>query len=475
MIKRNLLLAALIGVAASFGSCKKEKSSTTGWNYNDKKWGGFEKQDYREQETGPNLVYIPGGTYQMGMFEQDVTFEADAVPRRVTISDFYMDQTEVANIDYLEYLYWLGRVFGQDYPEIVENAKPDTLVWRDPLAYNEPYVRYYFRHPAYQNYPVVGVTWVQATEYTKWRTDRVNEAIMIRQGYLKTNPEQQNEDNFNTEAYLVGQYEGKQGKQKKDLQTGGKRKVRQEDGVMLPDYRLPTEAEWEYAALALQGNAKFENVNERRIYSWDGLSMRQTKGRHVGKMRANFKRGRGDNQGISEMPNDAAYITAPVRSYWPNDFGLYNMSGNVSEWVEDIYRPLTFEDMADLNPHRGNVFKKVERDDDGYVAEKDSMGRIKYVDVTVEENANRRNYRRADYKGHKDELSYNSNEMGYNIDGPGTSLISDKARVYKGGSWNDRAFYLAPGTRRFLDETQALSTLGFRCAMTRVGGRKMSK
>jgi formylglycine-generating enzyme len=129
MIKRNLLLAALIGIAASLGSCKKEKSSTTGWNYNDKKWGGFEKQDYREQETGPNLVYIPGGTYQMGMFEQDVTFEAEAVPRRVTISDFYMDQTEVANIDYLEYLYWLGRVFGQDYPEIVENAKPDTLVW----------------------------------------------------------------------------------------------------------------------------------------------------------------------------------------------------------------------------------------------------------------------------------------------------------------------------------------------------------
>lgn len=469
-MNRNWFLAALAGFAVLSASCKKEKSSTTGWNYNDTKWGGFEKMKYKEQETGPNLVYIPGGTFTMGMFEQDVTYEGDALPRRITISDFYMDETEVSNIDYLEYLYWLNRVY-LDYPEVHEQAKPDTLVWRNRLAYNEPYVRYYFRHPAYAQYPVVGVNWVQATNYAQWRTDRVNEAIMIREGYFKPNPDQVNEDNFNTEAYFVNQYEGAVKKQKDDLRTkGAKRKIRLEDGIMLPDYRLPTEAEWEYAALALQGNAKFENVNDRRIYPWDGLSLRKVDGKYTGKMQANYKRGRGDYQGISEMPNDASYITSPVRAYWPNDFGLYNMGGNVSEWVLDVYRPLTFEDMSDLNAHRGNVFQKIMRNADGYVEDKDSLGRIRYENVTDEENANRRNYKTADNIGYKDEMSYNNGEQQY--DYGNTSLISDKARVYKGASWNDRAFWVAPGTRRFLQQDMATSTIGFRCAMVRVGGRK---
>ena len=102
------------------------------------------------------------------------------IPRRVTVPSFYIDETEVSNLDYLEYLHWIKRVFGEDYPEVYQRALPDTLVWREQLAYNEPLVEMYLRHPSYHNYPVVGVSWVQATEYCKWRTDRVKRKIIGR-------------------------------------------------------------------------------------------------------------------------------------------------------------------------------------------------------------------------------------------------------------------------------------------------------
>ncbi|HRF42258.1 MAG TPA: SUMF1/EgtB/PvdO family nonheme iron enzyme, partial [Saprospiraceae bacterium] len=206
---KKLFKSGAIVLAAVFllASCRsKENSSTTGWNYNDTKWGGFEKLQYEGQATGPNLVLVEGGTFTMGVTEEDVTRDWNNVPRRVTVTSFYMDETEVANIDYREYLYWLNRVFGENLPEVVLDALPDTLVWRDELSYNEPMVETYFRHPAYDDYPVVGVNWNQSNEYCKWRTDRVNEMILIQQGILSPNTEQVEADNFNTEAYLVGQY-----------------------------------------------------------------------------------------------------------------------------------------------------------------------------------------------------------------------------------------------------------------------------
>ena len=106
--------------------------------------------------------------------------------------------------------------------------------------------------------------------------------------------------------------------------------------------------------------------------------------------------------GIAGKLNDNADVTAPVYSYWPNDYGLFNMAGNVSEWVMDVYRPITFEDVEDFRPFRGNVYKKVLRDEDGIIAEKDSLGRMIYVDVEMKDAMNRRNYRRADNINYQD-------------------------------------------------------------------------
>ena len=205
-------------------------------------------------------------------------------------------------------------------------------------------------------------------------------------------------------------------------------------------------------------------------------------------MRANFVRGRGDMMGIAGDLNDNASVPAPVESYWPNDYGLYCMAGNVNEWVQDVYRPMSFEDVESFRPFRGNVFETLERDASGNIVTKDSLGRLKSRQLDARDiPPTRRNFSKAYYKNYQDgditsSFDYtriqnegisdtvdNSSNMYKSTGTDYNSLISDRARVYKGGSWRDKGYWLSPGTRRFLDERESRDDLGFRCAMTRVG------
>ena len=476
---RFFTLLAIICCSFMLTSCFKKSSNnmsrSTGWNYNDPNNEYiYNFQNFNDQKPGPGLVAIQGGTFTMGSTQENVFYEWNNTPRQVTVSSFYIDETEVRNIDYLEYIYWLEHVYGKDMPEMVTSALPDTMVWRNSMAYNEPMVEVYFRHPAYRDYPVVGVSWLKANKYALWRSDRVNEMLLIQAGVIEYDPEQNKDNNFTTDGYLTGVYKARIANGVTDYNRGEEygRNAKMEDGIMLPKYRLPTEAEWEYAALGLIGNTREERIVDRKTYPWNSDGLRSDEGDFTGKFAANFKRGKGDYMGVAGNQNDGADFPAPVISFWPNDFGLYNMAGNVSEWVADIYRPLSFEDFSDQNPFRGNQFTKTIID---------STGKLAQVPMTQSEIADRKNFRDSYSVNHGDgdymstiQNSWTNQEGSQQdytkqmYDYGNTTLISDHSRVYKGGSWADGPYYLSPSVRRFLEEDQASSTIGFRCAMNMI-------
>lgn len=456
-------IAVCAGVFGMLTSCsnlnlgKNDRvSSATGIAYNNP------TPKYDDSRVAPGLVFVEGGSFTMGLTSDEFLGNFDNPARKVTIPSFYIDRTEVSNANYREYVDWLAVAYAE-YPAVRRAALPDSNVWIRPLAYNEPLAKMYFRHPAYNDYPVVGVSWIQASDYCIWRTNRVNEQLLLKAGQITAADLKNNigGKSFDTEAYNQGVSAFNKPPQPKAKPV-----------VLFTSYRLPTEAEWEYAARPQELNESTGLVESERIYPWAGATVRGQEKINKGQLMANFQKGRGDLKGPAGLRNTNAPTPLPVTSFYPNHVGLYNMAGNVNEWVLDVYRPLSYRDVEDSRPYRGNVAYHYKRDAQGNLM-LDSLGRI-VKEVSQDESGNK-----ADYRSFRDGDVYSNQGMGADMYGSGkgkthdgaTSLISNTSRVYKGGSFIDRAYWLNPATRRFLEEDKSQVDLGFRCVMDYFGSK----
>jgi len=367
----------------------------------------------------PGMVYIPPGTFHMGPSDEDVNFAYTARNRQTSINGFWMDATEITNNEYRQFTNWVrdsiaatfmqygkevdgkfqvdwkkaqtikwgekatiekidqmivvpdNRIFGKKeldpakikyHSEIFDlkeaalktnegkarslfirkkdvNVYPDTLVWiRDfSYSYNEPMTKRYYSHPAFGNYPVVGVNWNQATVFCEWRTQYLNASL-----------------------------------EKKKMATES-------------NFRLPTETEWEYAA---------RGGRSQSMFPWGNYYLRNKKGCLL----ANFKPGRGN------YPEDGGFYTVRADAYWPNDFGLYCMAGNVAEWTSSLYYEGAYNFQHDMNP----------------------------------------------------DIRYNAKD---------TDPPRMKRKVIRGGSWKDVGYYLQTSTRTYEYQDTTKSYIGFRCVI----------
>ncbi|MFC5196247.1 MULTISPECIES: gliding motility lipoprotein GldJ [Bizionia] len=556
MDMKNVLtikLLLVLAVAVTAVGCKRSGSNSsraTGWDINSRD-GGFQyNTSFKGQEAGPGLVFVEGGTFTMGRVQDDVMHDWNNSPNQQHVQSFYMDETEVTNLMYLEYLDWIKRIYPpaeENFKAIYDGVLPDTLVWRNRLGFNEVMTENYLRHPGYAEYPVVGVSWIQAVEFANWRSDRVNEANLEDAGYIQRDAklnEVSSDATFNTDTYINAPSQVYGGNTALTDPENTRRRVQtnaagdpinvnatRETGLISPKYRLPTETEWEYAALGLTSIRSYNVYRGRKKYPWDGQYTRSGKRKVRGDQLANFKQGKGDYGGIAGWSDDGADITNAVKSYEPNDFGLYDMAGNVAEWVADVYRPIVDDEMSDFNYYRGNVYTKNELNEDGTVRivtsdeiKFDTLPNGKVIarnlpgeihQVPVDENetylrtnfdtSDNRNYRDGDQRSSRDyrdgfnemedgssetthtRKMYNSPNHNVETDSTGalireydrsdkrTSLINDEVRVYKGGSWKDREYWLDPAQRRYFPQNMATDYIGFRCAMSRVGSKSENK
>lgn len=352
------------------------------------------------QELPFGMVQVPGGTFFMGQADEDVAASQINFNRQITVSPFYMDAEEITNNEYRQFLYHVAELAqnGDRYWDatMIASVVPNPKVWEEEFTYHygDRMTQYYFEHTAFDNYPVVGVSWDAAEKFSEWRTIWLNNGQQAKNeggGGLFSFGGKKKRAQAAADAANAAPVLGATGAT--TPATGAAASTFVDTSPIesrYPNFRLPTEAEWEYAARGGREIVK---------YPWGNPYTRNKDGCFL----ANFKPGRG------AYADDGYPYTAPVNSFLPNPFNLYNMAGNVAEWCRDDFSPVYNPLVWDLNPM-----------------------------FTYDENTE-------------------SNSPHYG------------KKVVRGGAWNDISYYLQTGTRSFEYRDVASASIGFRCAMDYLG------
>ncbi len=286
--------------------------------------------------------------------------------KETKIESFYISATEVTNLEW----WFFYKAMVEKHGEISAREKyyPDTLVWVKEIgySYHEPYTSNYFHSEKYNDYPIVGINWNQAQEYCQWLTIRINEFL-------------------------------------------------ESEGIDLKlKFRLPSNPEWEYAATCIA-----DKSDNRHLYGWP---------HHLKWHEDNYLANYGnviDVNGIQlkDLASDGHFYTAPVGSYAPNKFGLYDMSGNVSEWLTDGLTQIDIESQLES-------FRLKNLSDTSY-----------YIQKYIE-------------RGKRD-----------------IELVSKgDIKIVKGGSWNNSIIYMMAGNREGYDKNTKSSRIGFRTVVSIIEG-----